>query len=347
VILHPPIVAVKLFAVGAEKPELWLAAHLSEISPPGNRRDLALAYQAIKGGQVAAVFARKSELRSLLTKLQGAGLAIHSIVPAALLALEVIEESADAERDAGRFVLCQYRVGIVAQVRALWVETPDGSGSQDAREHTATTLLKFANRVHTESSRCRRGFVTLDFLPQFGLPRALPTRDLLRAIRLTSSLLLALVIAVTGLWATQLVSGNAEEDLRLQESYRALDETQKENAELEKAVERLDAMRSVRVDLPRWFSTISRAVPANCWLGSLQLRAEAEGAEVVFALSGYSREESEPQAFAAALRQGPGIAMVTLERVSRSETPTQAENSALTHAAVFRFEMTGRYSDAK
>ncbi len=347
VILHPPVVAVKTFAIGAEKPETWLAAHLSEISPPGNRRDLAVVYHVVKDGQLVAVFAHKSELRRLLTTLQDGGIAIDSIVPAALFALEEIEESANAVCDTVRFMLCRYRVEEEGKVRTLQVELPEESPDGEARGNSAATFRKYTSCIRRGSSRRRQGFASLDFLPQFGLVRALATRDLFRAIRVMSILLSVIVIVVTGLWATQLVSGNTQEHLRLQESYRALDNIEAENAGLEESAERLAAMRSVRVDLPRLLSSMARAAPANCWLGSLQLRSDAESEKVVFSLSGYSREENEPQAFATGLRQSPGIDMVTLERVSRSESSAQAENVSLTHAAAYRFEMTGSFSDAK
>ncbi|MCC6963145.1 MAG: hypothetical protein IT585_07830 [candidate division Zixibacteria bacterium] len=347
VILHPPVVAVKMVAIGAEKPETWLAAHLSEISPPGNRRDLAMVHHAVRDGQLVAVFGHKSELRRLLTTLQDNGIAIDSIVPAALFVLKEFEESTNAECDAVRFVLGQYRVGEEGKARTFQVELPKESSDRESCGHTAAIFRKYANCIRRGSSRHRQGFACLDFLPQFGLPRALATRDLSQAIKVMSFLLLVIVIVVTGLWATQLVSGNAQEHLRLQETYRALDETEAENAGLEESVERLAAMRSVRVDLPRLLSIVARATPAICWLGSLQLQSDARSKEVVFSLSGYSREEKEPQAFAAALCQSPGIESVTLERVSRSEYSAQAEHGALAQAVVFRFEMTGSFSDAK
>lgn len=347
VILHPPVVAVKMFAIGAEKPETWLAAHLSEISPPGNRRDLAMVYHAVRDGQLVAVFSHKSELRRLLITLQGVGMAIDSIVPAALFVWEEIEEITNAESNAVRFVLRQNRVGEEGKVRTFQVELPEECPDREACGHTTATLRKYANCIRRGSSGRRQGFASLDFLPQFGLPRALATRDLSQAIKVMSFLLLVIVIVVTGLWATQLVLGNAQEHLRLQETYRALDETEAENAGLEESVERLAVMRSVRVDLPRLLSIVARATPAICRLGSLQLRLDAGSKEVVFSLSGYSREEKEPQAFAAALRQSPGIESVTLERVSRSEYSAQAEHGAMAQAVVFRFEMTGSFSDAK
>lgn len=347
VILHPPVVAVKLFAIGAESPEEWLAAHLTEISPPGNRRELALAYHAAKAGELVTVFARKSEVHRLLTTLQCAGIAIDSLVPAAQLVLAETEKPAETSRDVVRFMLCQYRVGGEGQFQTLQVESPEESSDREALRNSAATLRRYAIRVHEESSKRHGRFSRLDFRPQFGLPRALPTRYLLRATRLMGCLLLALVTVVIGLWATQMLSGEAEEDSLLREIYRARDEIQAENARLEGSIERIAGMRSVRADLPRLFSAISRAVPAHCWLGSLQLRSEAEGEEVVFTLSGYSRDEDAPQVLAAALRQSPGFAAVTLERVSRAEASVDTEKGALTHAAVFRFEVTGRFNDAE
>lgn len=340
VVLHPPLLALKTFMIGNEPPEQWLAKHLPDISPPGNRRDLALVYQVGGPNVLFAAFALKSRLRELLFRFQEAGLTVAKFVPAVQVALDPPPAPVQAHHQSVLFGLCQYDISRVSDRTEVVADLPEKVMDNAAQTMLISKLSRYAGKSRSGVAGHSADSADLDFLTQLGLPRALTTRHLHRVVRIATGLVILLFLLVAGTRTASLLANKEESDTRIASTRTALAQVQAENAGLENALARHRDYGSGRTDLPLLLSLVTHALPTKSWLGSFQIQSEATGHGFTFSLTGYCRDENDPPVFAAALRHDRRFVSVTLERVSRSEPVAGGETKS---NPVSRFSLTGTF----
>lgn len=344
VVLHPPLLALKTFKIGDEPPEQWLAKHLPDISPPGNRRDLAIVYQVVGKNVLFAAFALKSRLRELLFRFQETGLTVAKFVPAIQVALDPPSAPVQAHHQSVLFGLCQYDIFRVCDRIEVVADLPDKVLDNAAQTMLKSHLSGYAGKLRSRVTGLPAESPDLDFLTQLGLPRALTTRHLHRVVRIATGLVMMLFLLVAGTRTAGLLASKEESDTRIASTRTALAQVQAENAGLENALARHRDYGSERTDLPLLLSLVTHALPTKSWLGSFQIQSEATGHGFTFSLTGYCRDENDPPVFAAALRHDRRFVSVTLERVTRSEPVAGGETKS---NPVSRFSLTGTFRNVE
>ncbi len=201
IVLHPPCVCLKTFQLDTSDAGRWLASHLAEITPPGNRRDQVMSYQCDKSGSLFVAFARRTFLTELGELLFNSRVSVKEVLVGGVIAAAATIDCANENDElSADFALCNYTtsrnengIQIFPSLSLYWstdstrADPLQGARDLNVVQRAAKAISLTADApIFMASSFAKHD---LDFRTQLGLPGTLPMSGIQRTIRTITLLL--------------------------------------------------------------------------------------------------------------------------------------------------------------
>ncbi len=351
VILHPPCVCVRAFQPKTENSEKWLASHLIEVAPPGNRRDLVMCYQTLPPNLIIVAFARRAFLKELIQLAQQSRSSLKGIYAGGSLAISSLTRQVDEYHQLSvDFSLCRYEVSREDETVQIFPRSilsgdsgspssPESGSSQSSPSVIAGQLPA----VSTQSILLSAQRDTVDFAPQIGLPKIFSSdfvRKVLHAELIAILLLLAIILIQ---WEATLVCGNPVSNAEYRSMVSDLTELRQLNSLAAREVELATNLQRPRLNTCHFLKSVALATPPHVWLSSITFNTPTSGAVSVFALAGFSMNGDGPLQFVDSLRSVRDCQSVTLTKVNIVEHSLLDIGLKNRSDGLTRFEITGEY----
>lgn len=325
VVLHPPTVCIKTFSLDGGEPSQWLAEHLHEVFPPGDRRQMRLVSAACREGQLLVAVMNRAVLNNISQAIWQAGGSIKAIVPA--VASDLAAFSSTGKSTSSEWALVRYEYETREGALSIWPSVSEGTNRP----------RRLAGQPCLDSPLSRQ----LDFLPQLKVAKSPTTRHLVRAVRaslttIIALLFLTLVLYLAGSVYRSVTTTNNEETSKLSNRVTAL---QEQNRDLRQQLGGMRSTQSGKTIVGRLLHAIAQATPDDTWLQRLEVQKMSDGNEYELRMSGLSRSDKSPATFAAALAANPEIAEASLSRVGKGGTATRERSGS---SSVIEFDLQGK-----
>ncbi len=333
VVLHPPCVCLKSFSPSAENPGMWLASHLVEILPPGNRRELVMGYRKWNFDHLLAAFVRRSFLTRLRDLLQKARVSVQGIYVGGSMAADSLTQRSDVRAEQSIvFSLCTYEV------------TRNRDGAQVLPRLTETKLPGRLSNLLSLSLAITAQGEQIDFREQIGFPRVPSSRVTRWIVRAEFVLILILMGAILLHWGMWAITGDRSPAPDYLLAERALDELREQNEKIAREVDLAYKLQQPKYNTCDFLKSIALATPPQVWLTSISFGTAASEASSAFGLNGLSLNGDEPLCLADSLRNDRDMRSVALTKAGIVENPGPVPKHKLFRDHLTKFEITGNYA---
>lgn len=351
VILHPPVVCVRSFQPKTENSDKWLASHLVEVAPPGNRRDFVMCYRTLPLNLLIVAFARRAFLSELTQMAQQSRISLKGIYAGGSLAADSLFRLADeCHQLRVDFSLCRYEVSREDEAVQIFPHANSSGIILSSASSEATTLSPqytvTAGQLPTVSCQSivlsAKGD-TIDFASQIGLPKTLSSHIARRVLH-TEFITILLLLGILLLhWGVQTADGNPVSDTNYRMVIGKLTALRQKNSLAMKEVELATGLQRPRLTACFFLRSVALATPPQVWLSSITFGTPASGAACTFALVGFSISDDGPLRLADSLRSARDIRAVTLTKVNIVEHQLLDIDLKNSLDRLTKFEIAGEY----
>ena len=332
VVLHPPTVCIKTFNLAGLSVSQWLTEHLHEVFPPGDRREMRMVHGICSRDQLLVATVDRGVLGNISQMVWQAGGSIKAIVPAAALDLSTTEPTLEVTDLTSSWMLVQYEYQRNEAALSIWsscVTPKETSGF-------GTTV----NRLRTEDHLAQH----LDFLPQLKVARPLPTGLVARILKTSAIvtsilLLLTVILYLSGTFYHSATTAGDKEATVLSKRVTQL---QEQNREQKRQLAGLVLTNSGDAEVGRLLYAVAKATPDDAWLQRLELQRLPDNHTYEFRMSGLSRNDKAPAAFATALMQSRQVEEAHVSRVGKTNDSVRDRFGRTVANKTTEFDLQGR-----
>ena len=333
VILHPPCVCLKVLTIDSGNPDSWLAAHLADISPPVNRRELMMSFQHFESKRLQVAFVRRSFIAELATLFRSSRVSVSGIYVGGAIAVEAeLASGLDSGGASANFALCTYQLHVSEGDYQL-LASLDKSGTVGTSPDSFTIV-----------SGVRLKRQSIDFRIQAGLPKALSISKLSIVVRAQLRIALLCICATILYWGARSINSDHTVDSSYQTAVRELRTLRQQSQSFRSELESIGHVRRPTFVASTFLRTVATATPGQTMLGSITYSNNAEAGKCNFSLTGYSKDGNGPLELTDSLRNGPQVLSAALTRVGLVDSPVGNLGNAQSHLRWTKFEIAGEYA---
>lgn len=360
VILHPPCVCLKTFQIPPDNPSRWLAAHLTEIAPPGNRRDQVVSYHCNGAGQMRVAFARRQSLLGLGKLFCSAGVSVQEVQVGGEVGSNFFSS---ANRQLSEcfvsFSLCSYRfisaesslevypVLNTNHTSELLVESSlsDSHKSVSSRSEcgSASQVIRSILNPIAETDLRSIEYEWLNFRTHLGYPRAVPNKLIRQIVRVELALLVCMLVIFALHWGAKSIFGQPSADEQYRTAVEQLDGLRHKNELFAAELERSKEVRIPRLAACNFLKAVASAAPKQSWLNSISYSSSGSETAMNFALVGFSLDEEDPLRFSDSLRNNREMRSVVLTKGAIVQSGSSRPETTPSGNHLTKFEITGQY----
>lgn len=360
VILHPPCVCLKTLHISPDYPSRWLAAHLTEIAPPGNRRDQVVTYHCNGAGQMQVAFARRQSLLDLGKLFCSAGVSVQEVCVGGDVRSNVFSSSDRELSDClVSFSLCSYRFDNAESglevypvlssnhtseffVEASLTDSNASTSSCSKRSSDRQSIRSILNPNAKTDLRSIE-YELLSFRTHLGYPRAVPNKLIRKIVRAELALLVCMLVIFALHLGAKSIFGQPSADEQYRTAVEQLDGLRHKNELFAAELKRSREVRIPRLAACNFLKAVASAAPKQAWLNSISYSSSGSETTMNFALVGFSRDEEDPLRFSDSLRNNREMRSVGLTKGAIVQSGSSRPETTPSGNHLTKFEITGQY----